>query len=137
MKETDITIRLHMDENHVPENIEWKAEDGDNQGVSKAMLLSFWDAEELNTMRIDLWTKDMTTDEMKAFFHQNILTLADTFERATNEDKMAAQMRDFAAYFAEHMLPEPLADPSQVSASQLRGPWGQMHEPRTKDSAPA
>ena len=106
MKESDITIRLHMDENHVPEHIEWKAEDGDTQGVSKAMLLSFWDAEELNTMRIDLWTKEMTVEEMKAFFHQNILTLADTFERATNEDKMAAQMRDFAAYFAEHMLPE-------------------------------
>lgn len=106
MKESDITIRLHLDENHVPDHIEWKAEDGDNQGVSKAMLLSFWDAEELNTMRIDLWTKEMTMDEMKAFFHQNILTLADTFERATNEDKMAAQMRDFAAYFAEHMLPE-------------------------------
>ena len=106
MKESDITIRLHMDENHVPENIEWQAEDGGGHGVSKAMLLSFWDAEELNTMRIDLWTKEMTTDEMKAFFHQNILTLADTFERATSEDKMAAQMRDFAAYFAEHMLPE-------------------------------
>ena len=106
MKESDITIRVHLDENHVPENIEWKADDNGGEGVSKAMLLSLWDAEELNTMRIDLWTKDMTTDEMKAFFHQNILTLADTFERATNEDKMAAQMRDFAAYFAEHMLPE-------------------------------
>lgn len=105
MKETDITIRVHLDENHVPEIIEWKAED-DNQGVGKAMLLSFWDAQELNTMRIDLWTKEMTTDEMKAFFHQNILTLADTFQRATNEEKMAAQMRDFAAYFAEHMLPD-------------------------------
>lgn len=105
MKESDITIRVHLDENHVPENIEWKAE-ADNQGVGKAMLLSFWDAQELNTLRIDLWTKEMTTDEMKAFFHQNILTLADTFERATNEEKMAAQMRDFAAYFAEHMLPE-------------------------------
>jgi hypothetical protein len=43
---------------------------------------------------------------MKAFFHQNILTLADTFERATNENKMAAQMRDFAGYFSEHMLPD-------------------------------
>jgi|SRR5690606_34561416 len=106
MKESEINIRLHMDENHVPEHIEWKAEDGNGQGVSKAMLLSFWDAAELNTMRIDLWTKEMTLDEMKAFFHQNILTLADTFERATNEDKMAAQMRDFADYFAEHMLPD-------------------------------
>jgi gliding motility-associated protein GldC len=105
MKESDITIRVHLDENHVPEHLEWKAE-GDNQGVGKAMLLSFWDAQDLNTLRIDLWTKEMTTDEMKAFFHQNILTLADTFERATNEEKMAAQMRDFAAYFAEHMLPD-------------------------------
>ncbi|MCO6482262.1 MAG: gliding motility protein GldC [Flavobacteriales bacterium] len=106
MKESDITIRVHTDENHVPEHIEWKAQDGDEQGVGKAMLLSFWDAQDLNTLRIDLWTKEMTTDEMKAFFHQNILTLADTFERATNEDKMAAQMRDFADYFAEHMLPD-------------------------------
>lgn len=106
MKETDITIRVHLDENHVPENIEWKADDSGGEGVGKAMLLSLWDAEELNTMRIDLWTKEMTTDEMKAFFHQNILTLADTFERATSESKMAAQMRDFAAYFAEHMLPD-------------------------------
>lgn len=106
MKESEITIRLQMDENHVPEHIEWKAEDGNGQGVGKAMLLSFWDAEELNTMRIDLWTKEMTVEEMKAFFHQNILTLADTFERATNEDRMAAQMRDFADYFAEHMLPD-------------------------------
>lgn len=55
-------------------------------------------------LRIDLWTKQMTTDEMKAFFHQNILTMADTFERATGEGRMAAQMRDFGKYFAEHML---------------------------------
>lgn len=106
MKETDITIRVRLDENHVPEHIGWKADDGNGEGDSKAMLLSFWDEKDLNTLRIDLWTKEMTMDEMKAFFHQNILTLADTFERATNEDKMAAQMRDFADYFAEHMLPE-------------------------------
>lgn len=106
MKESDIIIRVHTDENQVPDHIEWKAEDGREQGVGKAMLLSFWDGEDLNTLRIDLWTKEMTTDEMKAFFHQNILTMADTFERATNEDKMAAQMRDFADYFAEHMLPD-------------------------------
>lgn len=105
-KISEIRIHVQLDENKVPERIEWEAEDAESLGVSKAMLLSLWDANELNTMRIDLWTKEMTTDEMKAFFHQNFLTLADTFERATGEDKMAAQMRDFAAYFAEHMLPE-------------------------------
>jgi len=101
-----IKITVQLDENKVPERIQWEADDHDAGGDCKAVLLSLWDEKELNTMRIDMWTKEMTTDEMKAFFHQNILTLADTFERATNENKMAAQMRDFAGYFSEHMLPD-------------------------------
>ena len=68
------------------------------------MLLALWDEREQNTLRIDLWTKTMSVEDMKRFFHQNILTMADTFERATGEGRMAAQMRDFGAYFAEHML---------------------------------
>ena len=105
-KTSDIRLTVHLDENQVPERIEWEAEDTAAKSVSKAVLLSLWDEKEQNTLRIDLWTKEMTVEEMKAFFHQNILTQADTFERATGEGKMAAQMRDFAAYFAEHMLPE-------------------------------
>lgn len=106
MKSSDIRLQVHLDENRVPELIEWEAEDNGTRSSTKAVLLSLWDAHEKNTLRIDLWTKEMTVEEMKAFFHQNILTLADTFERATGEAKMAAQMRDFGAYFAEHMLPE-------------------------------
>jgi gliding motility-associated protein GldC len=105
MKTSDITLRVTLDDNRVPERIDWTAEDGGTQSASKAVLLSIWDEQERNTLRIDLWTKEMTVEEMKAFFHQNILTMADTFERATGEGRMAAQMRDFAAYFAEHMLP--------------------------------
>ncbi|MFT3884132.1 MAG: gliding motility protein GldC [Flavobacteriales bacterium] len=105
-RRSQIAFTVHLDENNVPERIDWEAEDGGVKSDCKAALLSLWDAKENNTLRIDLWTKEMTTDEMKAFFHQNILTLADTFERATGEGRMAAQMRDFGAYFAEHMLPE-------------------------------
>ncbi|MCB0763627.1 MAG: gliding motility protein GldC [Flavobacteriales bacterium] len=106
MKTSDIRLTVHLDDNKVPEHIEWEAEDNGEKSRTKALLLSLWDEQEKNTLRIDLWTKDMTVEEMKAFFHQNILTMADTFERATGEGKMAAQMRDFGAYFAEHMLPE-------------------------------
>ncbi|MBL7963076.1 MAG: gliding motility protein GldC [Flavobacteriales bacterium] len=106
MPTSDIRLSVQLDENRVPERIHWEAEDGGHRRTSKAVLLSLWDEQEQNTLRIDLWTKEMTVEEMKAFFHQNILTLADTFERATGEGRMAAQMRDFAAYFAEHMLPE-------------------------------
>ena len=103
---SDIRFTVHLDDNQIPERIDWEAEDGGVKSACKAAFLSLWDEKEQNTMRIDLWTKEMKVEEMKAFFHQNILTLADTFDRATGEGKMAAQMRDFAAYFAEHMLPE-------------------------------
>jgi gliding motility-associated protein GldC len=106
MRTSDIRLSVQLDENNVPDRIDWEAEDGGVRSSSKAVLLALWDEQEKNTMRIDLWTKEMTVDEMKAFFHQNLLTLADTFDRATGEARMAAQMRDFAAYFAEHMLPE-------------------------------
>lgn len=105
-KTSDIKLTVHLDENNVPEKIDWEAQDTGSKSSSKAMLLSLWDEQEKNTLRIDLWTKEMTVEEMKAFFHQNILTLADTFQRATGEGKMAEQMREFGAYFAKHMLPE-------------------------------
>lgn len=105
-KTSDIRLTVQTDVNNVPEHIDWEAEDNATKSSTKAVLLSLWDEKEKNTLRIDLWTKEMSVEEMKAFFHQNILTMADTFERATGEAKMAAQMRDFGAYFAEHMLPE-------------------------------
>ena len=104
MKSSQIRFTVTLDENQVPDRIDWEAEDGAVKSECKATLISLWDAKENNTLRIDLWTKQMTTDEMKAFYHQSIMTMADTFERATGEGKMAAQFREFGHYFAEHML---------------------------------
>lgn len=92
-----------MDENNLPESIEWKASDSPDGGKCKAIMLALWDEQQRSTMRIDLWTKDMLVDEMKSFVHQNILTMSDTFKRATGEEKMVGDMRDFCAYFAEKM----------------------------------
>ena len=89
-KTSQIHFTVTLDENQVPERIDWEAEDGGVKSECKAALISLWDAKESNTLRIDLWTKQMTTDEMKAFYHQSIMTMADTFERATGEGKMAA-----------------------------------------------
>lgn len=103
-KEADIKVSVGLDENSVPVSMKWTADDGNQKEQdAKAMLLALWDEQEQNTMRIDLWTKDMTVDEMKKFFHQTLLTMADTFERATGEDKICGDMRDFCFYFAERM----------------------------------
>jgi gliding motility-associated protein GldC len=96
-----ISIHVEMDENRVPETITWDAEDGGVQNEeAKAIMLSIWDSQSHDTLRIDLWTKDMLMDDMKRFFQQTILSMADSYERATNENELAETMRQFADYFA-------------------------------------
>ena len=92
-----------MDENKLPVNINWEATDIEQKGKTncKSIMLSMWDPKEHKTLKIDLWTKEMTTDEMKIFFHQTLVSMANTLERATGEEKMAGDMRDFCEYFAE------------------------------------
>ena len=101
---SDITITVGLDENRIPEEISWTAKDGGIENAkSKSMMISFWDHDQKDTLRMDLWTKDMPVDEMKQFYHQTLVAMADTFERATNDDKMSATMRDFCDYFAEKL----------------------------------
>ncbi len=97
-----ITFKIALDENRIPEKITWNADDGGIKNeASKAIMLSVWDHEKKDTLRMDLWTKDMHVDEMKQFFHQTLVSMADTFERATDDEKMSTSIRDFCEYFAE------------------------------------
>lgn len=103
-KKSEINIEVILDENRVPEEIYWSAQDGEiYKEESKAMLLSMWDSKKQETLRVDLWTKDMPVDEMKKFFHQTLVAMSDTFNRATQDEKMTATMKDFCDYFAEKL----------------------------------
>ena len=99
-----INIDVALDENRVPEKLSWTARDG---GVvdqdTKAIMLSVWDSKPQESMRIDLWTKDMPVDEMKLFFHQTLVSMSETFERATGDKQMSETMKDFCDYFAEKL----------------------------------
>jgi gliding motility-associated protein GldC len=104
MKTAEINFKITLDENNLPVNIEWNASDsGGVVGKSKAIMLAMWDEKEMNTLRFDLWTKDMGIDEMKQFFHQNLLTMSDTFKRATGEENISEDLKDYCAHFAEKM----------------------------------
>jgi len=99
-----ITFKVDLDENKVPEEISWTAEDGGIENeASKAIMLSVWDHKQKDTLRMDLWTKDMPVDEMKQFYHQTLVSMAKSFQRATNDEKMSATMLDFCEYFAEKL----------------------------------
>jgi len=103
MRTEEIKIAIDLDDNNVPENLRWHASQNDQGSAIKAMILSVWDEKEQNALRIDLWNKEMQVDERKQFVHQTLITLADSFEKATNEKKMADTMRDFCEYYAEKM----------------------------------
>jgi gliding motility-associated protein GldC len=101
---SEIKFIVELDENRVPEKLSWTAEEGGVEALeAKAIMLSIWDSKSKETMRIDLWTKQMPVDEMKLFFHQTLVAMADTFQRATGDEKMTDTMKDFCDYFAEKL----------------------------------
>jgi gliding motility-associated protein GldC len=101
MNKSTITIDVHLNENKVPENITWKASDSTIEDAQKAraMMLAFWDGAEKTALRIDLWTKDMMVDEMADFFYQTYMTMADTYDRATQHKEVVEDMKKFAHEF--------------------------------------
>lgn len=105
MKKSDINFTVTLDENKLPEKIEWKAEDSgmEKPAECKAFMVSLWDKEENNTLRIDLWTKDMLVDDMKQFFFQTLLSMGDTLARSTGENDAANDLKQFAKELSKKM----------------------------------
>jgi len=98
-----IKVEVELDESKQPKRIDWTANspDGDQTRESKAMLLSFFDKETLETFKIDLWTTNMQVAEMDRFMFHTLRALTETYHRATKNDKLASQMKSFVDFFGE------------------------------------
>jgi gliding motility-associated protein GldC len=105
MKTAEIKLTIDLDDNNVPETILWESSDSTNKEAVpvKSIMLALWDQNYKNALRIDLWTKDMPVDEMKLFFYQTLMTMGDSFLRATGETNIVEDLRDYCAHFAEKM----------------------------------
>ncbi len=101
MNQSTIKIDVLLDPNKVPEQINWVASDSTANMVqkAKAMSVAFWDGTDKTALRIDLWTKDMMIDEMADFYYQMLMSMADTFKRATQQQEMSDDMKEFAKAF--------------------------------------
>ena len=101
MKKSAVHIDVVLDEEKVPVEISWNASDSTAEKArkAKAMMLAFWDGADKTALRMDLWTKDMMVDEMGDFFYQTFMTMADTFNRATHQDELVGDIRQFAKAF--------------------------------------
>lgn len=101
MHQSNINIQVTLDDEKMPETIQWNAPDGGVEGPqkAKAILLGLWDGDEKTALRIDLWTQKMMVDEMNDFFYQSFYGMADTYARATRNGDLAKEIKEFAKDF--------------------------------------
>jgi gliding motility-associated protein GldC len=101
MRQSSIHIDVLLDDDKVPAEISWNATDTGANAVKKAgaMMLAFWDGADKTSLRIDLWTKEMMVDEMADFFYQTLMTMADSYQRATRQTELVDDMKKFAKDF--------------------------------------
>ena len=100
-KTSQISVAVGLDDERMPVDMTLSGTDFPEPQVIKAMLLSVFDADRKETLKIDLWTKDMQVQEMDRFVFQSLRAMTDTYVKATNNAALANQMAKFVAYFGE------------------------------------
>ena len=105
MKKSEINFKVELDENNVPEKIQWDATDKPESGFSdsKSISISLWDHMQKNTLRIDLWTKDMPVNEMKRFYIDCLGGLSQSILTSTNDEFMANEINNLCEKLALHV----------------------------------
>lgn len=104
MKKSKINIEVTLDEQNIPEDIQWSAEDaGAEQQKTKSISIGIWDEKKRDTLMLDLWTKDMNVDEMKQF-HINLLgSSASTLLSATGDEFMSSEISNLCEKLVQYL----------------------------------
>jgi len=108
MKKSEINISVELDEQNIPEKILWDADEKEQKGPSetKSMSLSLWDEKTKNTLRIDLWAKDMPVEDMKRFYIDCIGGMAQSVLNSTGDEYMSSELNAVCDKFVEHLKNE-------------------------------
>ena len=96
MKKTQISFNVELDENKIPEKINWSAPDGGiSNENSKAVFISVWNHNMQETFSFSLCTKVMPLDQLTVFFHLTLLSMRDTFSKFTQNEKLPDACKQF------------------------------------------
>jgi gliding motility-associated protein GldC len=108
MKTSTINFTVELDQNNIPEKILWDATEKPEEGLSetKAISISLWDHLQKNTLRIDLWAKDMPVEDMKRFYIDCIGGLAQSALTATGDEFMSQEINALCQRLVEHLRKE-------------------------------
>lgn len=99
----EIKLTVDLDADNVATRIQWQAEEAPGGGVAtcQSMMLALWDGEKKTTAAIDLWTREMTIDDMNFFYYQVLHKMADTYLRATKNAPVADAIHEFGNKFGD------------------------------------
>ena len=101
MKQT-LKFEVELDENNLPNSIKMLEEKASNSSIDlKALMIAAWDAKRKETLRVDIWTKDMPVNDMFIMYHQNMMGMATSLEKSTGQNKLANALRDYCDFFAK------------------------------------
>lgn len=105
MKKSTINFTIELDDKNIPERILWDATDKPEAGLSetKSISVALWDHKQKNTLRIDLWAKDMPVDEMKRFHIECLGGLAQSILSSTQDEFMSQEINALCDRLVEHV----------------------------------
>jgi gliding motility-associated protein GldC len=94
MKKSEINFQVTLDDQSIPEQIQWTATENPNEGIeeTKSIFIGVWDHYHKGTLALPLWTKDMDVLEMKRFYIEMMGSIAEAAIRATGDEAMAIKI---------------------------------------------
>lgn len=108
MKKSEINFTIELDQENIPDKIFWQATDQEESkpAETKSIAISLWDHQQKNTLRIDLWSKDMPVDEMKRFYVDTIGGMAQSILNATGDQFISQEMNTLCDKLVEYLKKE-------------------------------
>ncbi|REG92716.1 gliding motility protein GldC [Algoriphagus antarcticus] len=108
MKNSEIKFQVDLDENGFPKSIKWDASDKEGEGLedTKSISLNVWDNQNHSTLRIDLWTEEMSVVEMKRFYIDILGGMAQTILNSTADEYMSEEIKVLCDRLVKHVNEE-------------------------------
>lgn len=108
MKKSEINFQIELDGANLPKTIHWDASDNEGEGLeaTKSISLNVWDNLNHSTLRIDLWTEEMSVVEMKRFYIDILGGMAQTILNSTGDEYMSEEIKDLCDRLVKHVNTE-------------------------------
>jgi gliding motility-associated protein GldC len=105
MKSSEINFKVELDSSNVPEKIYWDSTEKPEPGMTetKSISISLWDHVQKNTLRIDLWSKEMPVEEMRRFYIDCLGGLSQSILSSTGDEFMAGEINLLCEKLAKHV----------------------------------